>query len=113
LLVVNIANPDAYIARTNLDRAVAGVGRPLDTAYLTRTLSADAVPILLAALPTLSDGSTRTGLACGLRAEADRLDVDAARRDWRGANLAQTQARAALARAGAALAGYAAACPTE
>jgi Domain of unknown function (DUF4153) len=45
-LALNIANPDALIARTNLDRP------RVDVAYLAN-LSDDAVPVLLARLPSL------------------------------------------------------------
>ncbi|HET9292677.1 MAG TPA: DUF4173 domain-containing protein [Gemmatimonadales bacterium] len=44
LVLLNVANPDALIARVNLERAAAQ--GDLDTAYLAR-LSADAVPTLL------------------------------------------------------------------
>jgi hypothetical protein len=50
LLALNVANPDAIIARVNVERA-ADHG-DLDAAYLAR-LSADAVPVLLARLPGL------------------------------------------------------------
>jgi hypothetical protein len=52
--VLHAANPDAIIARTNIARAAtAAVTDPrFDVAYAT-SLSADAVPVLLAALPTL------------------------------------------------------------
>lgn len=43
LAALNVANPDAIIARINLDRATAGA--ELDARYLTR-LSTDAVPVL-------------------------------------------------------------------
>jgi hypothetical protein len=45
LLLLNIVNPDAFIARVNLGRA--GQGAPLDQAYLSR-LSADAIPAIAA-----------------------------------------------------------------
>jgi hypothetical protein len=47
---LNLVNPDALIAATNLARA--GRGRPVDTFYL-RMLSADALPTIRAALPAL------------------------------------------------------------
>lgn len=51
--VLYIMNPDAVIARTNLERTQSGTaGVAFDAAYAT-SLSADAVPVLLAALPTL------------------------------------------------------------
>jgi hypothetical protein len=43
-------NPDAFIVRTNLARPAAT--RPFDAEYAT-TLGADAVPVLLDALPRL------------------------------------------------------------
>jgi len=45
-----VLNPHALIARVNLDRAVAG--KEYDGNYL-RTLSADAVPVILARLEQL------------------------------------------------------------
>ena len=53
LLVLNLANPDAVVARVNLGRAVEGA--PLDTAYLSR-LSADAIP-------TIVEGATALGVS--------------------------------------------------
>jgi hypothetical protein len=47
---LNLVNPDALIASTNLARA--GRGRPMDTFYL-RVLSADALPTIRGALPAL------------------------------------------------------------
>jgi hypothetical protein len=47
LLILNLANPDAIVARVNLDRAARGA--PLDTDYL-RTLSADAAPDIVRAI---------------------------------------------------------------
>ncbi len=44
LLALNVANPDAFIARANLARAVEGAS--LDKEYLGR-LSADAVPVIV------------------------------------------------------------------
>jgi uncharacterized protein DUF4153 len=50
LLALNLVNPDALMARTNLARAAAG--HSLDAAYVAR-LSADALPTLLRFLPAL------------------------------------------------------------
>jgi hypothetical protein len=47
---LHVMNPDALIARTNLNRPVAE--RPFDAQYAA-SLSADAVPVLVAALPHL------------------------------------------------------------
>jgi hypothetical protein len=56
-----ILNPDALIARTNIDRARgADIAVPLDARYVM-TLSADAAPVLLRALPDLPPA-----LACPL-----------------------------------------------
>ncbi len=52
LLAVNAMNPDALIARTNIERAQDG--EELDAYYLT-TLSADAAPVLIEALPEIGD----------------------------------------------------------
>src|SRR5690606_10382050 len=49
-LVLVAINPDAVIARTNLERAFAG--EELDAQYVTH-LSGDAVPVLVPALPEL------------------------------------------------------------
>jgi hypothetical protein len=45
-------NPDALIARTNIERA--RYGEELDAYYLS-TLSADATPVLVEALPRIGD----------------------------------------------------------
>lgn len=110
-------NPDARIARTNLQRAGvpegAGIGRPytappLDVAYLGR-LSADAVPVLLDALPHLDPGS-RCQLAASL---LERWGGDT-NEDWRNWNRAVARARGAVGEAAATLrrmAGAEASCP--
>ncbi len=50
ILGLHIVNPDALVVKTNVARAAAGA--TVDTAYLT-SLSADAVPALIDALPDL------------------------------------------------------------
>jgi len=104
LVLVNFANPDALIARANLERAIAGVGQPLDAAYVTQNLGADAVPAGLAALPRLPDATLRARLACGLLEEEKLLDQQALRLTWRGENLGSSTARRALAAAHSGLA---------
>ena len=52
LLLLNIGNPDGVVAGVNLRRAVAGA--PLDAPYVT-SLSADAVPEILALAPSLPE----------------------------------------------------------
>lgn len=52
-VVLYAVNPDAIIARVNLERAGTDAsGAPFDVAYAT-SLSADAVPVLLDALPSM------------------------------------------------------------
>jgi hypothetical protein len=70
---LNAANPDAVVARVNLDRAAAGAD--LDATYLGR-LSSDAVPTLVARWSTL-DRTARCALWTTL-AKAGSAD-----RDWR------------------------------
>jgi hypothetical protein len=59
LLLLHVANPDAWIVRSN-----ASLERPFDVRYAL-ALSADAVPALLETLPTLPP-SPRADLATGL-----------------------------------------------
>jgi len=66
-LALNVANPDALIARTNLARP------HVDAAYLG-SLSDDAVPVLLARLPTL-EPSLRVPLAEALLRRSDRSEA--------------------------------------
>jgi hypothetical protein len=51
IVALHVINPHALIARVNIDRA--GSGSEVDAKYL-RTLSADAVPTLVARMPALS-----------------------------------------------------------
>ncbi len=82
--VLQILNPDALIARTNLARAREG--RRFDARYVT-CLSADAVPELLAGLPELAP-QDRRAVASGLLA---RWPVGA-RPDWRSWTRSSAQA---------------------
>lgn len=59
LLVLNVANPEAIVARHNLARIADG--REVDSAYLAEGLSRDAVPTIVDRLPTL-DPATRADL---------------------------------------------------
>jgi hypothetical protein len=52
LLILNVLNPDDFIVRTNLGRVVAA--NPFDASYVVG-LSADAVPALIASLPTMNE----------------------------------------------------------
>ena len=87
--LLNAMNPDALIVRTNLDRAESRA--QLDARYLA-SLSADAVPSLVAALPRLS-GSERRVVEAGL----DTHRAGPAPDDWRTYNLSRSRARAAVA----------------
>ncbi len=48
----NLMNPDAFIARTNID--LMHQGREFDADYNASQLSADAIPAILSAVPTMS-----------------------------------------------------------
>ena len=97
---LHVLNPDAFIARVNLGRAVAGqeirdqsadgaedstvvqspTARPEpDVRYLATQLSADAVPALLAAMPRLSSQNQQAVSEALLRRWAEP-------RDWRSWN---------------------------
>jgi hypothetical protein len=82
VLALNAVNPDSLIARTNVDRALAGRSS-LDARYLAR-LSDDAVPQLVAVLPRL-DREGQQVLAANLLAR----DFNG---DWRMWNLARSRA---------------------
>lgn len=113
LLALNALNPDAFIARTNLARALGGTGRPLDVAYLGTGLSADAVPVLLAGLPDLRDGERQRGLACELTAASARLGQTTGTAGWRGANWSRARAVTLLSQSKAMLDRYATNCPAQ
>jgi hypothetical protein len=93
-LALNIANPDALIARTNLDRP------HVDAAYLGG-LSDDAVPVLLKRLPTL-DPKIRVPLAHALLRRSDASEGIV------GWNASRARARRLLVRQHAALLEFAA-----
>jgi len=88
---LHLLNPDAFIVRTNLDRPAAH--RPFDAAYAA-SLSADAVPDLLAALPRLDEGE-QCRAAARLLSRWARDDYDD-HDDWRNWNLARERARRAV-----------------
>jgi hypothetical protein len=109
VVALDLINPDALIARTNLARAPGSLGQPLDAEYLAQTLSADAVPAVVAGLATVPDPAAQATLACGLQTQAKILTNRSARTDWRGANWGLSAARRALANID--LAKYAGKCP--
>jgi Domain of unknown function (DUF4173) len=83
VVAMNVLNPDALIARTNVARPRVDVG------YLAR-LSDDATPTLLRALPSLSPPERRR-LRAALLARSESSD-------WRAWNLDRSRAAAAIAR---------------
>jgi Domain of unknown function (DUF4153) len=92
---LHVINPDATIVRANA--AHARQGRAFDAAYAT-TLSADAVPALVAALPHLSPGA-RQHAAQELLARWSAW----AGADWRAWSMARSDAWRAVAAQEAAL----------
>lgn len=87
---LHLINPDALIVRVNLSRATT---RAFDTGYAT-SLSADAIPALIAGMPKL-DPVARCQAEQGLRRRW--LKIDESQHDWRSANWA-SHAEARLAR---------------
>jgi Domain of unknown function (DUF4173) len=92
-LALNVVNPDALIARTNLDRP------HVDAAYLGG-LSDDAVPVLLQRLPAL-EPSLRVPLAAALLRRSDRSESIV------GWNASRSRAQDLLRREHSALLAYA------
>lgn len=97
IIVLDMINPDALIVRTNLKRAVAGVGQPLDIKYITQTLSTDAVPELLVRAKVLPNPEDRDSLARHLRKKNQDLNRQRATLNWRGLNWSTMNARRLLA----------------
>jgi Domain of unknown function (DUF4173) len=86
IFAINVMNPDALIASTNIDRMEAG--KRFDAYYLT-TLSADAAPVLLEFLPEIGD--KRLGKDYTVEeAIVDRWDSKEP--DWRTWNLSRSRA---------------------
>ena len=89
ILLINVMNPDALIARTNLDRLEEG--ERFDAYYLT-TLSADAAPVLFEALPEIPE--ERLQIVPHLTVEEVLLDRwKGGETDWRTWNLSRERAR--------------------
>jgi len=80
---LHVLNPDAFIVRVNMSRVTA---RAFDAAYAT-SLSADAIPTLLAGMPRLNP-ATRCSVAQSLRRRWLRLD-ESQNHDWRALNWAR------------------------
>ena len=85
---LHLVNPDALIVRTNLARPAAE--RPFDGWYAA-SLSADAVPTLLDALPRL-DARAFCSVTAGLARQRRELERDG----WRSWNFARARARRLL-----------------
>jgi hypothetical protein len=85
---LHFVNPDALIVRTNAERAKRERG--FDVEYAT-SLSADAVPALITALPALSP-QQRSGVASRLLSRWTPLEHE----DWRAASWSRREAWRAL-----------------
>jgi hypothetical protein len=88
IAVLHVLNPDALIARTNLARA--RVGRPFDAHYAS-SLSADAVPELVAGLSDLNPGDR-----CILAKRLLERGSPPEKSDWRSWNRSRAWAWKAL-----------------
>ncbi|MGH7537412.1 MAG: DUF4153 domain-containing protein [Gemmatimonadales bacterium] len=91
---LHLVNPDAMIVRVGVSRASAGA--PFDAAYVAGSLSADAVPALLEALPHLRPtdrGEVAERLLTRWGAAATRGAAPSPQ-DWRSWNWAESRARA-------------------
>ncbi len=87
LLLLNALNPDALIVSTNAQRSAI---RPFDSRYAT-TLSADAVPALVAALPAMGT-EERCATAADLLNDWGKPEAH----DWRTWNWSRSQARSTV-----------------
>ena len=105
LIGLNALNPDALVARVNLAR-MASEGK-FDPRYTTR-LSADAVPDLLGALPSMEE-RTRSDLAVELLTRYAGAPSDLDLRSW---NASRAKARALVRERESLLRGFVLASPT-
>jgi hypothetical protein len=90
IAILHAVNPDRWIVQTNVARAIEG--KPLDVDYLL-SLSADAVPALVSALPSLPP-EPGAALRYQLAERANNL----APTDWRSLNWSRMRATSALAK---------------
>ena len=89
IAVLHVLNPHALIARVNISRAASGA--EIDGSYL-RTLSADAVPVLIAKFPALPEAARcEVGAMLKERWSGDRKG------GWRTWNLGDARARRLVA----------------
>jgi hypothetical protein len=86
VLALNVMNPDAYIVKLNTTRA----SKSVDSAYLGQ-LSDDAVPQLVASLPTLSK-TERDAVLATLKTRSKELSGE----DWRTWDISAARAQASL-----------------
>lgn len=86
LVIVNLVNPDAFIANANLEQYYRT--SKLDTSYV-RELSADA-EVWKIEMYQRSSGQTKEDLRNLLQREKDRLQTS--RNDWQSTNLARSRA---------------------
>lgn len=93
LAALHLVNVDGLIVRENVSRAAAGAD--FDVRFHTRTLSADAVPALVASLPKLSE-TDRQAVQDTLLARW--VTEPQERGDWRSWNWSVAQARRAIAK---------------
>jgi hypothetical protein len=91
-LALNVANPDAFIVRTNLERMTEG--KRFDAAY-NSSLSADAVPVLTEWLDQLTPAQQ-----CLVSRRLLRTTAVRSTRDWRGWSWSRWQAERAVDRHG-------------
>ena len=85
IVLINALNPDAQIARINVERMEAG--KEFDAHYLT-LLSADAAPVLVESLPRLGEPDRRM-----LEEELYARWGGVEKRDWRTWNLGRSRAQ--------------------
>jgi hypothetical protein len=103
LLSLHVINPEALIVQVNTARGVAG--RPMDVKYLS-TLSADAVPALIDAIPAMKHVDR-----CLAAGELLYRQNHEGAPDWRSWNWSRSGAGRRLAAQSAALASFG--CPPE
>jgi hypothetical protein len=86
---LNLLNPDAAVARTNIARSLAGKQK-LD-AYTVRSLSDDAIPVLCAALDKTT-GAERVDLAAALGMRLTEREQQRKQISWPSWNLSRERA---------------------
>jgi len=90
--IMNLLNPDAFIAKQNMEHF--GATDKLDTLYL-QGLSTDAVPELLK-LDRVTNPELKSDITRDLANRADNLASDSSTRGWQSWNLSHQQAKKLL-----------------